>query len=254
LNKYGYTEGRPTVAVDPSGEFSLVEVNISNAILGYLSEMETPGYKQFDVSALPPKKIFVNVFRFYESNVWATDQVMEASKKILKKHANVEIVIADIIDMHDKKERTQAILGKDYILQSGNPGVLSDEDRNLLTVPQYHIVDNSNLNLFFVKGVERPSANISTQPINSVFGTVTRGIGGASWWPRLSHGLVGAAISSRASYSTVAHEMGHILLDTGRHPWCYAPNSDYLMWWENPNSYNLTPQAVNDLRQSPYVR
>ncbi|MCP4252153.1 MAG: PKD domain-containing protein [Candidatus Scalindua sp.] len=44
LNKYGYTEGRPTTFVDPSGEFSLISMMMSFAILGILVSIATPGY------------------------------------------------------------------------------------------------------------------------------------------------------------------------------------------------------------------
>ena len=46
LNKYEYTEGRPTILVDPSGQFSLVELEIVNKIrLDITKQQITAGYR-----------------------------------------------------------------------------------------------------------------------------------------------------------------------------------------------------------------
>lgn len=44
LNKYLYADGNPTTFVDPSGYFSLMELNITTAIRGILSTIATPSF------------------------------------------------------------------------------------------------------------------------------------------------------------------------------------------------------------------
>ena len=47
LNKYGYTEGRPTSFVDPSGEMSLTELMVVVGAHGLLTKIHQIGYKNY---------------------------------------------------------------------------------------------------------------------------------------------------------------------------------------------------------------
>jgi hypothetical protein len=177
---------------------------------------------------LPQKTVTVNITNVAGGN-GRGDSALSWSNKNVYAQANVTLQKGTEVTLND--EDSKAALGDDLILHEYDDVYKpTDEEKKLFKINQ----SSSAPTLYFVKKL---SANST----------------GEAFTPSIGVGFNGAAISNTGSSQTVAHELGHVLLDPGPHV-TGGTNRNLMHPTIGDDKTELTDEQIQKIRSSGFAK
>jgi hypothetical protein len=177
-------------------------------------------------TALPKKTVTVNVTKMHGSGGSPSTDITYANTKVYSQ-ANVEVKSGGetVIDEANSKK----VLGDDLILDEFTSAVSpTDEEKALLKLNQ----TSGAVTAYYVKGLSHGSI-------------------GENFRPGHGTGLIGV-VSTGAHSRTLAHELGHLLLDEGSHP---GDPDNFMAQTSTASGKELmTATQITKVRSSAYVK
>lgn len=176
--------------------------------------------------ALSKKTVTLNVTKMHGSSGNPSGDITYANTKVYNQ-ANIEIKTGTDVTVNETDSKT--VLGNDLILDEFATGSSpTTEERALLALNQ----SSGAVTAYYVKGLSKGSV-------------------GENFRPGHGTGLLGV-VSSGAASRTLAHELGHLLLDDGSHP---RDADNFLAQTSVATGKELmTPAQITNVRSSPSVK
>jgi peptidoglycan hydrolase-like protein with peptidoglycan-binding domain len=207
----------------------------------------------------PTKRVTVNITQLAGSrrNIKAS---LAVARKIYKQ-AGIEIVKGS--ERHLGKTESKALIGEDLILLQGS--VPGPPIPGATPIPGAVTTTSEERALYKVNNTPDAVSAYFAQKMESEFGEIRPGKGvdvtgdhGQSYPPSSGAGIVGFEVQDSGSAVTFAHELGHVLLDSGGH--CDGESGCdpriNLMNSAGPQSAaaTLTDTQVKKMRESRFVK
>jgi hypothetical protein len=173
----------------------------------------------------PQKSVTVNHTKLHGAT-GSIDSAITFSNNKVYNQANVEVKKGTDVTLDETKSK--AILGADLILHEfTDPTKPTAEEQALLKINQ----TSGAVTMYYVKALSDGHTGEAFIPSN--------GVG------------VGFVVANSGIEQTFAHELGHVLLDSGSH---VVPDDTYLMHPSiGAGKTKLTPDQIKTIRSSPYV-
>lgn len=178
-----------------------------------------------DAGVGPKKSVTVNHTQLHESTGSFSSALTFSNTKVYNQ-ANVEVKKGTDVTLDEAKSK--ALLGDDLILDEfTDPTKPTTEEQALLKINQ----TAGAVTMYYVKNLSDGHTGEAFIPSN--------GVG------------VGFVVGNSGIDQTFAHELGHVLLDSGSHA---VPDDTYLMHPSiGAGKTKLTPEQITTIRSSPFV-
>jgi hypothetical protein len=142
--------------------------------------------------------------------------------------ANIEIKKGTDVTIDEAKSKT--IIGDDLILDEFVVGTAPTAEERALAKEN---VSAGAIPLYFVKGLSKGST-------------------GENFRPGHGTGLLGCVVANPTVDNSIAHELGHVLMDDGSHN---VPDATYLMWaFDATTRTKLTADQVTAIQKSTFAK
>lgn len=211
---------RPNL-LSPAGVLALQRLAGNSAVAAALGDDHRNAGGEAD---LPLKTLTVNC-SYLQQNKSVDDDLSKTNE--VYQHAAVRVDRGS--EERPSERDAKKILGEDLILEEGSPTSPSREENKLLKT-------------------NRATGTITAYLVNKLSG----GASGESFWPSTGQPASVVVAADTAESRTLPHELGHVLLNDGRHP---DDNNNFMAQsWSATHKELMTPEQIKTIRESPFLK